>query len=135
MQALAPNSRRASQRQGEAGLSAPHPYATAPSPTGFRSGSAAYGRSSPIAPGSAGLNPHVNGNGSDSFLYGAQAQTGKNGTASREGTTATTGNREMPGGVRGMGVYDRDQMQRVGEQDEDGGHGRKGFWAALCCRA
>lgn len=35
-----------------------------------------------------------------------------------------------------MTVYDREQMERVGEQDEDGGHGRRrGFWGSLCCRA
>jgi casein kinase 1 len=39
------------------------------------------------------------------------------------------------GGVRGMAVYDRDQMNGVGDQDEDG-HGRKGgFWSVICCRA
>ena len=39
------------------------------------------------------------------------------------------------GGVRGMAVYDRDQMNGTGDLDEDG-HGRKvGFWSVLCCRA
>jgi len=68
-------------------------------------------------------------NGSESFLYG-QVQAGKNGSNSRENTLGAGGNTQ----VRGMGMYDRDPMQRVGEQDE--GHGRrKGFWSALCCRA
>lgn len=78
-------------------------------------------------------NGHMNG--SESFLYG-QAQAGKNGSGSREETTIAggTGQREVGGQVRSMGMFDRGQMQRVGEQDEDGGHGRKGFWSALCCR-
>lgn len=59
----------------------------------------------------------LNGNGSESFLYGQQQGSGP---------------LAVGGTARGMGVYD--QMERVGEQDE-GGHGRKGFWAALCCRA
>lgn len=33
-----------------------------------------------------------------------------------------------------MAVYDRDQMARVGEQDEDIGR-KKGFFALFCCRA
>jgi casein kinase 1 len=75
-------------------------------------------------------NGHMNG--SESFLYG-QPQAGKNGSGSREETTiAGTGQRD--GQMRGMGMFDREQMQRVGEQDEEGGHGRKGFWSALCCR-
>ena len=67
-------------------------------------------------------------------MYG-QGQ-GKNGTASREGTT-TAGTRQegMNGQTRAMGVYDREQMERVGEQDEHGTGRKKGFWAAFCCRA
>ncbi|KAJ4480032.1 kinase-like protein [Lentinula aciculospora] len=140
VQPLAPASRRASQQQRETsalasvGISAPHPYATAPSPNGYRSNTdrTAYGRSSPNP--TPGL-PNGNGipnNGSESFLYGQMPK----GANSREGTTTGgTGTRDMhsPGPVRSMAVYD--QMARVGEQDEDGGHGRKrGFWAALCCR-
>lgn len=149
VQPLAPTSRRASQQQREAsalasaGLAVPHPYATAPSPTGYRSGTGggAYGRHSPIPPshvlpnGGGVLGHH---NGSESFLY-AQGPPGKTGTNSRDGTTtAGTGNRDLTGtgGARGMVVYDREQMQRLGEQDEDGGHGRRrGLWSALCCRA
>ncbi|KAG6813901.1 bifunctional choline kinase/ethanolamine kinase cki1 [Tricholoma furcatifolium] len=111
-----------------AGLSLPHPYATAPSPTGYRT-QAPYGRHSPNA-----LNGNANGhlNGSDAYLYSQGQQ--KNGTNSRDGTTAGTAPRDAAG-VRAMGMYDREQMQRVGEQDEDGGHGRgRGFWAAFCCR-
>lgn len=77
---------------------------------------------------------NVQANGTDSFVYGQQ---GKNGTNSREGTTTagTAANRETLGGTgtRGMGMYDREQMARVGEQDEHGGRNR-GFWAAFCCR-
>ena len=141
VQPLAPNSRRGSQQQRDisgmtsAALTAPpHPYATAPSPTGYRAATTpnTYGRHSPNAP-----HLHANGNGhlngSESFLYG-QAQAGKNGSG--EGM-ANPGQREMggQGQVRGMGMYDRDQMQRVGEQDEDGGHHRpRGFFSILCCR-
>ncbi|TFK40136.1 kinase-like protein [Crucibulum laeve] len=138
VQPLAPASRRASQQRdaiASTGLATPHPYATTAPSNGYRTTTgAAYGRHSPNAQalnlGASGLHP----NGSESFLYGQQ---GKNGSNSREGTTtAGTAQRDMAGGPRGMGVYDREQMQRVGEQDEDGGHGRrKGFWAALCCRA
>ena len=138
VQPLAPNSRRGSQQHRDisginsAALTAPHPYATAPSPTGYRTATTpnTYDRHSPNPPH---LHPNGNGhlNGSESFLYG-QAQAGKNGSG--EGTT-NPGQREMGGQVRGMGMYDRDQMQRVGEQDEDGGHHRpRGFFSILCCR-
>ncbi|KAJ3716083.1 kinase-like protein [Lentinula raphanica] len=137
VQPLAPTSRRASQQQqreasalASVGISNTHPYATASTPNGYRNNTdrTVYGRNSP--------NPVPNGNGlpnngSESFLYG-QMHKGAN---SRENTTTGgTGTKDMhPTGVRSMAVYD--QMVRVGEQDEDGGHGRKkGFWAALCCR-
>jgi casein kinase 1 len=129
IQPLAPNSsRRLSQQQQRDpnGLSAPHPYATAPSPTGYRSGAPpnAYGRHSPLLNGSA-----VN-NGSGSLVYGGFP---KNRADSRDGSGTP---REMTaGGARGMVVYDRDQIHRVGDQDQDE-HGRKGgFWGVLCCRA
>lgn len=129
VQPLAPTSRRLSQQARDStALNAPHPYATAPSPNGYRSGAppGAYGRHSPMPNGSA-----ANPNGSESFLYGAGP---KNATNSRDAVSGTP--REMnAGGARGMAVFDRDQMGRVGEQDEDG-HGRKGgFWSVLCCRA
>ncbi|GBE88019.1 Casein kinase I homolog 1 [Sparassis crispa] len=151
VQPLAPTSRRASQqqvrererereRERDTGLS-PHPYATAPSPGGYRA--TAYGRSSPVPPNSGA--PPVNGNGtgapntntSESFVY-AQTPQGK-GTDSREDTMAGVNRAEPNGfgvGAHGMSVYDREQMTRVGEQDEDhmGGR-RRGFWAAFCCRA
>ncbi|KAJ3744136.1 kinase-like protein [Lentinula detonsa] len=134
VQPLVPASRRASQHQREAsalasvGIATPHPYATAPTPNGYRSNTdrTAYVRN-PANPA-----PNGNGvpnNGSESFLY-PQIPKGAN---SRENTT-TDGTRDVhaSGPIR-MAVYD--QMVRVGEQDEDGGHVRKkGFWAALCCR-
>lgn len=139
VQPLAPTSRRQSQQQREAsalasvGLSAPHPYATAPSPNGYRmSGhNNNYGRQSP-SPAVPLANGHGPVNPSDSFLYAQNA--GKNG--SRDGTMNGTAPREIhaPGAVRQMGVYDRDQMQRNGDQDD--GHGRrKGIFGAFCCRA
>lgn len=70
-------------------------------------------------------------NESRSFLYG-QLQTGKNGSASPD-EAMITGTRHPGGQARGM-MFDREQMQRGGEQDEDGGHGRKGIWSILCCR-
>jgi casein kinase 1 len=120
VQPLAPTSRRASQQQRDVngGHTSPHPYATPPN--GYRTANTnAFGRHSPNPV------PHqlLNG-GSESFLYGQPA--GKNGADSREETTIAD-----PGvHVRG---FNREQMQRVGEGDEDGGHGRKGFWSNLCC--
>lgn len=137
VQPLAPQSRRASQQPGggnSAALSAPHPYATAPSPTGYRVGTAnnSYGRHSPnptpqmLASG----NGHMNG--SESFLYG-QTPMAKNGSG--EAIANGTMQRDMNGQTRNMGYGEREQMQRVGEQDEDGGHGRpKGLFSWLCCR-
>ncbi|CAL1716470.1 unnamed protein product [Somion occarium] len=143
VQPLAPTSRRASQqradRDRDGALVAPHPYANSPGATGYRAN--AYGRSSPVQPNGSTTPQTGNGtpvpNTSDPFLYG-QTQPGK-GTNSREGTaTGGTGARgEQMNGVRGMTMYDREQMARVGEQDEEG-HGaprKRGFWAAFCCRA
>lgn len=135
VQPLAPASRRQSQQhisraERESQALASHPYAATPSPGGYRA--TAYDRSSPN-----GGTPATNGqaNGNDSFVYGQQQ--GKNGTNSREGTTTagTAANRDTMGGTgtRGVGMYDREQMTRVGEQDEHGGRHR-GFWAAFCCR-
>ena len=147
VQPLVPTSRRASQQQipraerDSQGLAAPHPYAAEPTNAGTYRGPA-YGRSSPQPNGNGnGLGPQgMNGvpqtNTSDSFLYGQAA--GKAGTESREGTTtAGTGAQRVEQmnatAARGMGMYDREQMERVGEQEEMGG--KRGFWAALCCRA
>ncbi|KAL0573570.1 Palmitoylated plasma membrane-bound casein kinase [Marasmius crinis-equi] len=138
VQPLVPTSRRQSQQRdvnGSSGvnLTTPHPYATAPSSNGYRNSTNIYGRNSPNpANGIANGNGHPNG--SESFLYGQLP--GKAGTNSGDVTTGGTGTREIHGntGARGMAIYD--QMERVGEQDEDG-HGRRrgGFWAAFCCRA
>ncbi|KAF7312091.1 Kinase-like protein [Mycena indigotica] len=126
VQPLAPT-RRTSQ-QNNAPL-APHPYAAAPSGNGYASAQGGpitplrasnvgqFGRQSPSQSRGLGLNGNaMNGNGSESFLYGQQQGSGQ----------------IAVGGTARMGVYD--QMERVGEQDE--GHGRrKGFWASLCCKA
>ncbi|KAF5342253.1 hypothetical protein D9611_001920 [Ephemerocybe angulata] len=127
---VAPNSRRGSQQRdinalNSAGIPTPHPYATAPSPNGYRNGNPQYGRQSPNAQSQlqTGLHP----NGSESFLY-AQNQ-GKYGN-SRDGTAATP-QRDAYGGTRQMGIYDRD-MQR-GNQDDHGSK-KRGFFSALCCR-
>jgi casein kinase 1 len=132
VQPLTPANRRASQQRETGGMSSPHPYAAAPSPSGYQARrDGQYGRQSP-GPGnfngSTGAFGHALPNGSGSFMY-AQHQPGKTGTESREGTR----DGHVNGGVRGMTVYDRDQMQRMGEHEE--GHGRKkGFWSTLCCR-
>jgi len=131
VQPIPPNSsRRVSQPKdmGSAGLSAPHPYATAPSPSGYRNSPTPnnFGRHSP----SNILN--ANGlNGSESVLYN-QVHAGKNGSASPEDATLPGPMRDGVG--KGMGLYGRDQMRRAEEQDEVHGR-RRGFWDALCCRA
>jgi len=119
VQPLAPNSRRLSQQQRDVnGLNAPHPYTT-PSPTGYRSPPGAYDRHSPLPNGSGG-----NNNKSESFFGPPRNQ--EDGSGTPRGVTT--------GGARGMAVYEG-QMNRMGDQDEDG-HGRKGgFWSVLCCRA
>ncbi|KAF7424236.1 hypothetical protein PC9H_009542 [Pleurotus ostreatus] len=132
VQPIPPTSRRASQQRDAYGSANPnvHPYAAAPTATNYRTTNNAFVHS-PVPPpaGSQALN---HPNGSESFLYAQQA--GKNHSDSRDGTT-TNGTGNLPGGPRGMGVYDREQMQRVGEHDDDYGHGRKrGFWSILCCR-
>lgn len=152
VQPLAPTSRRASQQQMSAGLSAPHPYATAPSPTGYRTSgpggtpNGAYGRNSPAPPVGSGLpNGSNNGlnhqtsnlNGSESYTNYGQAQVGKNGMNSQNAASSGMhGGREVgPGGARGMGVYDHgDQMQTLGQQEDDEHPRKKGFFGALCCR-
>lgn len=55
---------------------------------------------------------------------------------SRDGTP-TTGVGIGTGALGGTRqIFEREQMTRVGEVDEEGGHGRpRGFWSALCCRA
>ncbi|OCH94401.1 kinase-like protein [Obba rivulosa] len=135
VQPLAPTSRRASQnpvtrteRESAALAAPPHPYATAPSPNGYRGD--AYGRNSPVAPNGGQTNT------SESFMYGAQPGKG-NGTTSRDGTTTagTAPPREQANGARGISGYGAEQMARVGEQDEHGNAKKRGFWAAFCCRA
>lgn len=140
VQPLAPTSRRASQQRvdRDSTLVAAHPYATANSQSPYRS--TAYGRNSPVQPG--GLSPLLNGNGAanalpnqaESYMYSPQ-QPGK-GLNSREGTaTGTNGKADAANGARGINMYERDQMARVGEQDEHGLGRKSGFWAAFCCRA
>jgi casein kinase 1 len=130
MQPIPPASRRLSQNPNPSALAAPHPYAASPSSNAYRSNG--YGRSSPQVAANGMLQ---NGNGSGSFMYGQPQQP--KAVASRDGTTPATGLRNGDTvGSRSMGVYDRDQMQRANDQLDDGGHGRKkGFFAALCCRA
>jgi casein kinase 1 len=134
---IPPNSRRASQQQRDStAIASPHPYATAPTPAGYRT--SAYDNSTPAA-ATTPNNGYANGNGVDAFnnnnFGSAPVPPIKTGTASGENTmnAAVLGSKDAAGGVRSMAVYDRDQMHSVGEQAEDG-HGRKkGFFSALCC--
>ncbi|TEB25210.1 CK1/CK1/CK1-G protein kinase [Coprinellus micaceus] len=132
VQPVAPNSRRGSQQRdlNSAGLPTPHPYATAPSPNGYRSGDAhaRYGRQSPNTQSQLQAANGLHPNGSESFLYN-QGQ-GKYGD-SRNGGGATP-QRDAYGGTRAMGIYDR-EMQRAGDARDDQSR-RRGFFAALCCR-
>jgi casein kinase 1 len=131
VQPLAPASRRQSQQQREAlnsvGISSPHPYATAPSPNGYRQSSTTnYGRQSPSA-----LQLVGNGmpnNGSESFLYAHGAPK----APSKDGTMGD-GRLHSAGAVRSMNVYDRQPMTGGAQQiDED--QGQKGFFGIMCCR-
>ncbi|KAF6754541.1 kinase-like protein [Ephemerocybe angulata] len=120
---VAPNSRRGSQQRdinalNSAGIPTPHPYATAPSPNGYRNGNPQYGRQSPNAQSQLQTGLHPNGSESESMAILA---TG----------TAATPQRDAYGGTRQMGIYDRD-MQR-GNQDDHGSK-KRGFLSALCCR-
>ncbi|KAH7927910.1 kinase-like protein [Leucogyrophana mollusca] len=139
VQPIAPVSRRASQQPRDtSGLAPPHPYAAAPSSSGYRP-SNGYGRHSPV-PGSHAANL-ANGTNlvgrndtSDSFLYGAQAHAAKNPTASREDTTAGTANRDVSG-VRGMAVFES-HMHGADNLEDDRHPRRRGLFASLfCCRA
>lgn len=124
VQLLAPTSRRPSQQHRDAnglgsGGPSSHPYATAQN--GYRTVTTpnTFGRHSPNP--AQHINGHMNMNESESFSYG-QPQVGKS-------SPEETGMRHHGGQVRG----DFDQMQRGGEQDEDGDHGRKGFLRIFCC--
>ncbi|PFH53192.1 hypothetical protein AMATHDRAFT_55689 [Amanita thiersii Skay4041] len=141
VQPLVPASRRPSQQRdpnllNSSGLTTPHPYATAPSPNGYRNSTGgAYGRHSPNAQAHALPNGNaLHSNPSESYIYG-QNVAGKTATVSRENTTGGTAPRDPAVAVRGMAVYDGEHMQRVGEDEEDGHGRRRGFWSILCCRA
>ena len=123
VQLLAPTSRRPSQQHRDAnglgsGGPSSHPYATAQN--GYRTVTTpnTFGRHSPNP--AQHINGHMNMNESESFSYG-QPQV--------KSSPEETGMRHHGGQVRG----DFDQMQRGGERDEDGDHGRKGFSRFFCC--
>ncbi|KAH8831337.1 kinase-like protein [Flagelloscypha sp. PMI_526] len=130
VQPLAPTSRRTSgqAREGSMGLST-HPYASAPSPSGYRQNSGTFngGRHSPaLATGVMG-----NGNGST----GAIAATGSDSyrfqrNGSRDALTPAT--QAAPGPVRSMAVYD--SQQQIARAQEDGAHSRQKQGGFLCCR-
>lgn len=133
-QVTAPVNRRVSQTPRDSlGLS-PHPYATVPTSTGYRTNG--YGRVSPAPPTQAavGMNGgHARTDGSDSFLYGVQAHGGKQVTNSREDTTGGTVLRD--GTHARMAVFE--SQMRGGDDPEDDRHPKKrGFFSSLfCCRA
>jgi casein kinase 1 len=128
-QQIPPQSRRTSQQRDlNSAIPTPHPYATAPSPNGFKSQAAhQYGRHSPYTQSQQNANGQ---NGSESFLYG-QGQTNKYAANSRDGTGTPRGD-VYGGGAKSMGLYDRQQMHSGVDDDIHGK--RKGFWASLCCR-
>lgn len=139
VQPIAPVSRRASQAPREgSGLAPPHPYATAPTSSGYRA-SNGYGRHSPVTGTHAAI--VANGNNlagrndaSDSYLYGAQVHAAKNPTNSRDDTTAGTLTRDA-GQLRGMTAFET-QRHGVDDVDDDRHPKRKGFFSGLfCCRA
>lgn len=137
VQPIAPVSRRASQTPRESsGLAPPHPYATAPTSSGYRA-SNGYGRHSPVthaANVTNGNNLVGRNDASDSFLYGAQVHAAKNPTNSREDTTAGTLTRDA-GQIRGMTAFET-QRHGVDDVDDDRHPKRKGFLSGLfCCRA
>lgn len=137
VQPIAPVSRRASQTPRESsGLAPPHPYATAPTSSGYRA-SNGYGRHSPVthaANVTNGNNIVGRNDASDSFLYGAQVHAAKNPTNSREDTTAGTLTRDA-GQMRGMTAFET-QRHGVDDVDDDRHPKRKGFFSGLfCCRA
>ncbi|KAG2074209.1 kinase-like protein [Suillus decipiens] len=133
VQPIAPVSRRASQTPRE---SAPHPYAVAPTSSGYRA-SNGYGRHSPVthaANVTNGNNLAGRNDASDSFLYGAQVHPTKNPTNSREDTTAGTLTRDAAQ-MRGMTAFET-QRHGVDDVDDDRHPKRKGFFSGLfCCRA
>ena len=134
-QATAPVNRRVSQTPRDSPGLSPHPYATVPTPSGYRTNG--YGRVSPALPAQAamGMNGGVGGraDGSDSFLYGVQAHAGKQVTNSREDTTGGTVLRD--GAHTRMAVFE--SQMRAGDDLEDDRHPRKrGLFSSLfCCRA
>jgi len=134
-QVTAPVNRRVSGALRDSPGLSPHPYATVPSPSGFRTN--AYGRVSPAPPTQAamGMNGGQGGrtDGSDSFLYGVQPLGGKQVTNSREDTTGGTVLRD--GTHARMAVFD--SQMRGGDDPEDDRHPKKrGLFSGLfCCRA
>ncbi|KAN0092794.1 Protein kinase-like domain containing protein [Tylopilus felleus] len=134
-QATAPVNRRVSQTPRDSPGLSPHPYASVPTPTGYRTNG--YGRVSPAHPAQVamGLNGGHGGrtDGSDSFLYGVQANGGKHVTNSREDATAGTVLRD--GTHARMAVFE--SQMRGGDDLEDDRHPKKrGLFSGLfCCRA
>jgi len=134
VQPTAPVNRRVSQTPRDSPGLSPHPYAAAPTSSGYRPNG--YGRVSPAPPVQVaiGMNGgHVGRTeGSDSFLYGVQAP-GKQIANSREDTTGGTVLRD--GANARMAVFDS-QTRGVDELEDDRHPKKRGFFSSLfCCRA
>jgi len=140
VQAIAPVSRRASQARDSSALPPAHPYASAPSPSGYRASNGVngvngvYGRNSPIPPNShSGMGNGLPGRTepSDAYLYGQPHQGVKNLTASREDTTAGTPIRDAQ--ARNMAMFEESQRRGIDDMDDDRHPRRRGFLGCLFC--
>lgn len=135
-QVTTPVHKRVSQTPRDSPGPSPHPYATVPASSGYRPNG--YGRVSPAPPMQAaiGMNgAHVGRtDGSDSFLYGAQAHSGgKHVTNSREDTTGGTALRD--GTHTRMAVFES-QMRGTDDLEDDRHPKKRGFFSSLfCCKA
>lgn len=148
VQPLAPASRRASQRVDqrdrtttgarESALVTPHPYANADTQAGYRT--TAYGRSSPVQQPNG--NQYTNGHSSSpvmpptsDYQYGSHPpQSRQSGFDTRDHGTTRSGSQAVNGN-KGMYMYENQGMSRGIDQDEHGDGRKRGFLAALCCRA
>lgn len=124
VQPVISNGRRNSQHlphTRDTSLTTPHPYANTSTPGAYRTENG-YGRITPLGQnGINSSNPVLIP--TDSFTYGQQKTAGADGTGSAAGPV-----------INPMAVQKPAQLYQT---DVDDGHGgkRRGFWAALCCRA
>lgn len=134
VQPTTPVHRRVSQTPRDSPGPSPHPYATVPPTSGYRPNG--YDKVSPAPPAQAaiGMNgTHVGRpDGSDSFLYGAQAHGAKHVTNSREDTVGVA---LRDGTPARMTVFES-QTREVDDLEDDRHPKKRGFFSSLfCCRA